>query len=49
MGEKLGIVNKGGAWYSYEDYKFQGRLKFANFLREMPDVALDIEGKIFNA
>lgn len=36
IAEKAGIINKGGAWYSYGDEKFQGRQKLVNWLRENP-------------
>ncbi len=47
LGVKLGIVQKGGAWFSYGDIRLgQGRDNAKNFLRENPEIALDIEGQI---
>ncbi len=47
LGVKLGIVQKGGAWFSYGDVRLgQGRDNAKNFLRENPEIALDIEGQI---
>ncbi|SHI00258.1 recombinase RecA [Sporanaerobacter acetigenes] len=41
------IVNKSGAWYSYGEYKLgQGRENAKDFLKENPEIALEIETKI---
>ncbi|QCX32295.1 recombinase RecA [Caloramator sp. E03] len=41
------IVQKSGAWFSYNDTKLgQGRENAKNFLRENPSVAIEIENKI---
>lgn len=42
IGEKKGIINKGGAWYSWNDssgtlVKFQGEVRASNFLKQNPD------------
>ncbi|EGC01152.1 MULTISPECIES: recombinase RecA [Ruminococcus] len=43
----LGIVKKGGAWFSYEDYKLgQGRDNSKQFLLDHPDVMAEIEEKV---
>ena len=43
----LGIVKKGGAWFSYEDYKLgQGRDNSKQFLLDHPDIMAEIEEKI---
>ncbi|MCL2407906.1 MAG: recombinase RecA [Defluviitaleaceae bacterium] len=41
-----GIVNKGGSWYSYKDYSWQGREKAKTFLKENPDICLEIENTV---
>jgi recombination protein RecA len=47
MGVKAGIVEKSGSWYSYGDERIgQGRENAKQFLREHPEVALEIEDKI---
>lgn len=47
LGVKLGIVQKGGAWFSYGDIRLgQGRDNAKNFLRDNPEIAMDIEGQI---
>jgi recombination protein RecA len=41
------IVQKSGAWFSYNDQKLgQGRENSKNYLRENPNIALEIENKI---
>ncbi|MBQ8600239.1 MAG: recombinase RecA [Clostridia bacterium] len=47
LGEKLKIVKKSGAWFSYkEDRIGQGRDNAKNFLRENPDIAAELEQTI---
>src|SRR5205807_1921559 len=47
LGVEQGIVRKSGAWYTYEgDQLGQGKENSRKFLRENPDVALDIEKRI---
>ncbi|GAB6071704.1 recombinase RecA [Venenivibrio stagnispumantis] len=47
LGESLGIIKKSGAWYSYKDEKIgQGREKAREFLKQNPQIALEIEEKI---
>jgi len=47
MGVKAGVVEKSGAWFSYGDERIgQGRENAKNFLKENPDMALEIEDKI---
>ena len=44
---KAGIVEKAGAWFSYNGDKIgQGRENAKTFLRDHPEVALEIENKI---
>ncbi len=43
------IVKKSGAWYTYEgDQLGQGKENARNFLKQHPEIALDIETKIKN-
>lgn len=43
------IVNKAGAWYSYNDQRLgQGRENAKQFLKENPQISLEIEDKIRN-
>lgn len=50
LGVEFGIVNKGGAWFSYNDMKIgQGRDNAKKFLLDNPDIAEEIEAKIRSA
>lgn len=47
LGIKAGFVEKAGAWFSYNGEKLgQGRENAKIFLREHPEIALEIENKI---
>ena len=47
MGVQEGIVDKAGAWYSYDGDRIgQGKDNVRNFLKENPEIAQDIEAKI---
>ena len=47
VGVKESIVQKSGAWFSYNDIRFgQGRENAKQYLRENPEVALEIENQI---
>jgi recombination protein RecA len=47
LGVKSGIIEKAGAWFSYNGDKIgQGRENAKNFLRDNPDTANEIEAKI---
>ncbi|OUD14182.1 recombinase RecA [Thioflexithrix psekupsensis] len=47
LGVKAGIVDKAGAWYSYNGERIgQGKDNVRNFLREKPDMAKAIEQQI---
>lgn len=47
LGVKQGLVDKAGAWYSYNGDKIgQGKANAAKFLQDNPDIAEAIESKI---
>lgn len=47
IGTEANIINKSGAWYSYNGERLgQGRENVKEFLRQHPDIAAEIEGKI---
>ncbi len=49
-GVKLDIIDKSGAWFSYEDKKLgQGREKVKEEFKENPELAAEIEAKIKEA
>lgn len=50
MGVDVGIVHKSGSWFTYEgDQLGQGKEKVRQFLKDNPDLADEIEGKILVA
>lgn len=47
LGVKAGIVDKAGAWFSYDGTRIgQGKDNVREYLREHPEMALEIENKI---
>jgi len=47
LGVSAGIVDKAGAWYSYNGERIgQGKDNARDFLRERPELALEIENKV---
>lgn len=47
MGTELGIINKSGSWYSYNDDKLgQGRESVKQLMLDNPELATEIETKI---
>ena len=47
LATEMGIVKKGGAWYSYNEMKLgQGRDNAKDFLEKKPDIMKEIEEKI---
>ncbi len=46
----IGVVKKSGAWFTFDqDQLGQGREKAKQFLRENPEVALQLQAKVFEA
>src|SRR6185295_2750877 len=47
LGEKAGVVEKSGSWFSYDGQRIgQGRENAKTYLREHPEVAQAIEQKV---
>ncbi|MBS0961053.1 MULTISPECIES: recombinase RecA [Acetobacter] len=47
LGVKAGVVEKSGAWFSYDSQRIgQGRENAKQFLRDHPEMAADIEQKV---
>jgi recombination protein RecA len=47
MGVEAKVVEKSGAWYAYNGEKIgQGRDNSREFLRENPELAIEIENKV---
>jgi recombination protein RecA len=50
MGVEARILDKSGAWYAYNGEKIgQGKDNAREFLRENPDLAIEIENKVREA
>ena len=45
--EMMGIVQKGGAWYTINEERFQGRNKALDYLKNNPDVVKLLQEKIY--
>jgi recombination protein RecA len=46
VAEMYGIIEKGGAWYTVNGERFQGRAKAVQYLRDNPEVAEKLIGEI---
>ena len=47
---EAGVVKKSGAWYTYEDEQLgQGRENAKRFLRENPELAMQLQAKVYEA
>jgi recombination protein RecA len=47
VSEMMGKVQKGGAWYTIGEERFQGRVKALEYLRENPKVVEELKEKIY--
>jgi recombination protein RecA len=47
VAEQHGAVEKGGAWYTIEGERFQGRAKAVAWLRENPEIVEKLKNKIY--
>jgi len=46
VAEMCGVVEKGGAWYTVDGERFQGRAKAVQFLRDNPEVVIKLQEEI---
>ena len=46
LGVRLGLIEKGGAWYTVGEMRFQGRDNVKEYLKEHPDVVDELEANI---
>ncbi len=46
VAEMCGVVEKGGAWYTVDGERFQGRAKAVQYLRDNPEVVLKLQDQI---
>lgn len=47
VAEMMGIIQRGGSWYTVEGERFQGRAKAVEYLRGFPDVVEALKEKIY--
>ena len=47
VAEMMGIVQRGGSWYTIEEERFQGRTKAIEYLRENQDIVNKLKEKIY--
>lgn len=47
VAEQFGIIEKGGAWYTVNEERFQGRAKAVQYLRDNPDVVDKLKAEIY--
>ena len=45
--EMMGKIQKGGAWYTIGEERFQGRNKALDYLRENPDVVEKLKESLY--
>ena len=48
VAEMMGIVQKGGAWYTVGEERFQGRAKTVEYLRNNPKIVEKLAGAIYD-
>jgi len=46
LGVRLGHIEKGGAWYTLGEMRFQGRDNVKEYLKDHPDIADELEAQI---
>jgi recombination protein RecA len=46
VAEMYGLIEKGGAWYTINGERFQGRAKAVSYLRDNPEVSASLIGEI---
>jgi recombination protein RecA len=45
-GLKLGLIEKGGSWFTYRDQRLQGKDSMKDYLKQNPDIADELEAEI---
>jgi recombination protein RecA len=46
LGVKLDLIEKSGAWYTFNELRFQGRDNVKDYLKENPDASDELEANI---
>ena len=49
LGVEIGVIEKGGSWFTVAGNRLQGRDNVKKFLKENPDIADELEQKIYDA
>ena len=47
VSEMMGIVQRGGSWYTIEEERLQGRVKAVDYLRDNPKIVKSLKEKIY--
>ena len=45
-GLKLGLIEKGGSWFTYRDQRLQGKDRMKDYLKQNPEIADELEAEI---
>jgi recombination protein RecA len=45
-GLKLGLIEKGGSWFTYRDQRLQGKDSMKDYLKQNPEIADELEEQI---
>ena len=48
VAEMMGIIQKGGAWYTVGEERFQGRAKVVEYLKNNPEIVKELQEKIYD-
>jgi len=49
LGVNTGVIKKSGSWFTFDEDRFQGREQFRNYLKENPDLMLNLELQVKKA
>lgn len=49
VAEMMGIIQRGGSWYTIGEERFQGRVKAVEYLRDNPKVVSELQEKIYES
>jgi recombination protein RecA len=49
VAEMMGIVQRGGSWYTIGEERFQGRSKTVDWLRDNPETVKKLQEKIYES
>jgi recombination protein RecA len=49
VAEMMGIIQRGGSWYTIGEERLQGRVKAIDYLRDNPKIVKELEAKIYES